>query len=118
MTRAARLQVLGAVRVGIGAAWAVGLVTGRASAGGTLPGAGRLAAGALAARDLAQGALLVARPKPASAEAGAVVDVLHGLSMLPVLALAPRYRLAASVSLAVAAAWVGATVLVTDPRNG
>jgi hypothetical protein len=34
------------------------------------------------------------------------VDVLHALSMLPVLALAPRYRRAAAVSAGVATAWV------------
>ncbi len=106
MTSAARLQVLGAVRVGVGAAWAVGLATGHPAAGGRLPRAGRAAAGALALRDLTQGALLVARPDPAAAEAGAVVDVLHALSMLPVLALAPRYRRAATVSAGAATTWV------------
>ena len=106
VTSAARLQVLGAVRVGVGAAWAVGLATGHPAAGGRLPRAGRAAAGALALRDLTQGALLVARPDPAAAEAGAVVDVLHALSMLPVLALAPRYRRAATVSAGAATTWV------------
>jgi hypothetical protein len=29
-------------------------------------------------------------PGPGAAEAGAVIDVLHGLSMLPLVLLAPR----------------------------
>ena len=106
MRPAARLQVLGAVRVGAGAAWALGLVTGHPAAGSRLPRAGQVAAGALALRDLAQGALLVSRPDPAAAEAGAVVDVLHALSMVPVLVLAPRYRRAATLSAGAATAWV------------
>ena len=106
MRPVARLQVLGAVRLGVGAAWALGLVAGHPVAGGRLPRVGRVAAGALAVRDLAQGALLVSRPDPAAAEAGAVVDVLHALSMLPVLVLAPRYRRAAAVSAGAASAWV------------
>ena len=106
MTSAARLQLLGAVRVGVGAVWALGLAAGHPAAGGRLPRAGRMAAGALVLRDLTQGALLVRRPDPAAAEAGAVVDVLHGLSMLPVLALVPRYRRAATVSAGAATAWV------------
>ena len=112
MTPAARLQVLGAVRVGVGAAWGLGLVAGHPAAGGRLPPVGRGAAAVLAVRDLAQGALLLARPRPAAAEAGAAVDVLHGLSMLPVVALAPRYRVAAAASAAAATAWVGAAALV------
>lgn len=119
MTPAARLQVLGAVRVGVGTAWALGLVARHPAAGGRLPVAGRVAAAALAVRDVAQGALLLTRPDPAAAEAGAVVDVLHGLSMLPVVALAPRYRLAATVSAAGAAGWVAAAVLaMAAPTTG
>ena len=113
---AGRLRTLGAVRAAVGAAWLVGLASDRASAGAALPPAGRLAAAVLAVRDLAQGALLVHRPEPFSAEAGAAVDALHGLSMVPVVALAPRYRVAASVSAAAAAAWVGCAALVLHER--
>ncbi len=111
------MQVLGAVRVGVGAAWALGLAARHPAAGGTLPGPGRGAAGALAARDIAQGALLLARPAPASVEAGLVLDALHGLSMLPVAALSPRYRTAAAVSAGAAAVWVAAGVLVRAGRR-
>lgn len=106
-----RVRLLGAVRVAVGAGWLVGLVTGARVTGGSLPALGRTAAVALAVRDLAQGGLLLARPEPASVEAGAVVDVLHAVSMLPVAAASPRYRTAATVSAAVAAGWVGAAAL-------
>lgn len=119
MTPAARLQVLGAARVGVGLAWAAGLLARQPAAGGALPMVGRVAASALAVRDVAQGALLLSRPQPASAEVGAVVDVLHALSMLPVLAWSPRYRRAATVSACGAAAWaaVATVVLGTGPRR-
>jgi hypothetical protein len=112
VTPAARLQVLGSVRVGVGAAWGLGLLARHPAAGGRLPAAGRVIATALALRDVAQGALLVSRPGLAAAESGALVDVLHGLSMLPVVACAPRYRVAAAVSAAGATAWAGAATLV------
>lgn len=119
LSPAGRLRTLGAVRAGVGVAWLAALATDRATAGATLPRAGRLAAGALAVRDLAQGALLVTRPEPNTAEAGAAVDTLHGLSMVPVVAFAPRYRLAASVSAVTAAAWVGCALLALhEPTVG
>lgn len=113
MSSASRLQVLGAVRVGVGAAWGLGLAARHPAAGGRLPRLGRVAAAVLALRDVAQGGLLVSRPLPAAAEAGAVVDVLHGLSMLPVVALAPRYRMAAAVSAAGAATWAATAVVMS-----
>jgi hypothetical protein len=100
------VRALGLARVAVGTLWLAGLAAGRAEAGAGLPGAGRAAAAALAVRDLAQGALLVAEPRPRSLETGAVIDVLHGLSMLPVVALAPRYRRAALASAAAATGWV------------
>ena len=106
-----RVRLLGAVRVAGGAGWLVGLATGARVAGGSLPALGRTAAAALAVRDLAQGGLLLVRPEPASVEAGAVVDVLHAVSMLPVAAASSRYRTAASVSAAAASGWVGAAAL-------
>lgn len=112
-----RLRTLGVVRAALGAVWLAGLLADRATAGATLPRAGRVAATALAIRDLAQGALLATRPRRTSAEAGAVVDALHGLSMLPVIALAPRYRTAASVSAATAAAWVGSAALAVHGKS-
>ncbi len=117
---AARLQVLGVARAGVGGAWLVGLLTGRAGAGADLPPVGRVAAGALAVRDVAQGALLVARPRLGSAEAGAAIDLLHAASMLPVLALSPRLRVAAATSGTAALGWVLAAVLVgarSGPRS-
>jgi hypothetical protein len=116
VTAAARLQLLGAARVGVGAAWALGLLSGARAAGGTLPRTGRTAAGALAVRDLAQGAMLLRAPEPASVEAGAAIDVLHALSMLPVVAVSSRYRRAAAVSALVATGWVGLAAYVTSGR--
>jgi hypothetical protein len=118
VTAAARLQVLGAVRLGVGAAWALGLAAGHPAAGGRLPRAARMAAGALALRDLTQGALLVRRPDPAAAEAGAVVDVLHAVSIMPVLVLAPRYRRAAAVSAGAAIGWVGLAAVAVGGASG
>jgi hypothetical protein len=96
---------LGLARVAVGTLWLAGLAAGRPSAGANLPVAGRVAATALAVRDLAQGSWLVLQPRAAAAEAGAVIDVLHGLSMLPLIVLAPRYRTAAAASAGAATAW-------------
>ena len=100
------IRVLGAARIAVGCLWLAGLATGRGAAGAGLPRAGRLAAIALAGRDLAQGALLVSDPRPGSTQAGALIDGLHAASMLPVVALVPRYRKPAAVSAGVAVAWV------------
>jgi hypothetical protein len=105
MTGLQPLRTLGIARVAVGGLWLSGLVAGRAAAGAALPRAGRVAATALALRDVAQGALLVAEPKPRSAKAGAATDVLHAASMLPLVALSRRYRTAAGVSASAAAAW-------------
>ena len=111
------IRVLGAARIAVGAFWLTGLATGRGVAGATLPPVGRLAAIALAGRDLAQGALLVSDPRPGSAQAGAVIDGLHAASMLPVVALVPRYRKPAALSAGVAIAWVAAAAwAVRQPR--
>jgi hypothetical protein len=91
--------------VAVGTLWLAGLASGQPSAGANLPVPGRVAATALAVRDLAQGSWLVLQPRPGAAEAGAVIDVLHGLSMLPLIVLAPRYRTAAAVSTGAAAGW-------------
>jgi hypothetical protein len=91
--------------VAVGTLWLVGLAAGRPAAGARLPTAGRAAATALAVRDLAQGSWLVLQPRAGTAEAGAVIDVLHGLSMLPLLAFAPRYRTAAAASAGTATGW-------------
>jgi hypothetical protein len=111
------LRTLGWVRVAVGGVWLGGLAAGRPSTGASLPRLGRTAAVVLALRDVAQGALLVAEPRPPSAEAGAVIDVLHAASMVPVVAFAPRYRRAAATSAAVAAAWAGAAAWVLQ-REG
>ncbi len=103
------LRGLGLGRVAVGALWLAGLATGRPAAGAGLPTAGRTAATVLAVRDLAQGSWLVVQPGPAAAEAGAVIDVLHGLSMLPLVVIAPRYRKAAAVSAGAATGWALAT---------
>jgi hypothetical protein len=110
------LRGFGLARVAVGAVWLAGLAAGRAEAGASLPAAGRAAATALAVRDLAQGSWLVVRPRPAAVEAGAVIDVLHGLSMLPLVVLAPGYRTAAAVSAGAATGWAMAAVLLTRPQ--
>ncbi len=106
MSSEAPIRALGSARVAVGGLWLAGLATHRAAAGATLPRAGRVAAIALALRDVAQGALLVSDPRPGTAEAGAVIDGLHAASMLPVVALFPRYRTAAALSAGAATAWV------------
>jgi hypothetical protein len=106
-----RLRALGAARAVVGGMCLVGLAAGRSVAGAGLPRAGRVAAGVLAVRDLAQGAALVMRPERAVAEAGAAVDVLHAVSMLPVVAFARRYRVAAAVSTSEAAGWTWLAML-------
>ena len=125
MTSTRVLRGLGLARVAVGALWLGGLAAGRPEAGARLPTAGRAAATALAVRDLVQGSWLVVQPRPAAAEAGAVIDVLHGLSMLPVVVLAPRYRAAAAVSAGAATGWVAATAVLLHgaqpqptPRGG
>ncbi len=111
------LRGLGLARMAVGTLWLVGLATGRPEAGARLPAAGRAAATALAVRDLAQGSWLVVVPRPSAAEAGAVIDVLHGLSMLPLVVLAPRYRTAAAVSAGAATGWaLAAAVLLSRPQ--
>lgn len=57
---------------------------------------------ALGARVLVQDAAVLVRPEPAVVAAGAAVDVLHALSMLPFLRSA-RYGRAARISGAVSA---------------
>lgn len=112
MIRGRRVQILGAGRLVVGGVWLMALATRKAAAGAALPRAGRLAATALALRDIAQGALLVADPRATSAEAGAVIDALHAASMLPVVALVPRYRTAAAISATTAIGWFAATAWV------
>ena len=64
----------------------------------------------LGLRQVVQGAAGLARPTPSVALLGAVVDLLHALSLVPVIALSPRFRASASVSagLATTAALAGA----------
>lgn len=102
------IRALGVARIAVGGLWLAALAADRSVAGATLPPAGRLAAIALAGRDLAQGALLVSDPRRSAARAGAVIDGLHAASMLPVVALVPRYRVAAAVSAGVGMSWVAA----------
>ena len=108
MTGSTPIRALGAARITVGGLWLAALAKDRAAAGAGLPRAGRLAAYALAVRDVAQGALLVADPRRGPAEAGAAIDGLHAASMLPVAALLPRYRTAAALSAGAATAWVAA----------
>ena len=118
MTRTRLLRGLGLARVAVGTLWLAGLATGRPEAGARLPTAGRTAATALAVRDLAQGSWLVVQPGPPAAEAGAAIDVLHGISMLPLVVLAPRYRKAAAVSTGAATGWaLAAAWLLTRPHG-
>jgi hypothetical protein len=108
MSGSTPIRALGAARVAVGGLWLAGLATDKAAAGATLPPAGRLAAIALALRDITQGTLLVSDPRRRTAEAGAVIDGLHAASMLPVVAFLPRYRTAAALSSGAATAWVAA----------
>jgi hypothetical protein len=108
MTGITTIRALGAARIAVGGLWLAGLATGRDVAGASLPPIGRLAAIALAGRDIAQGALLVSDPRCRSAQAGAVIDLLHAASMLPVVAFVPRYRRPAALSAGVAIAWAAA----------
>jgi len=120
MSSSTPIRVLGATRIAVGGLWLAGLATDRRAVGASLPRAGRLAALALAGRDIAQGALLVSDPRQRSAQAGAVIDGLHAASMLPVVALVPRYRKPAAVSAGVAIAWVAAAewAALTEGRCG
>ncbi|HEX4697781.1 MAG TPA: hypothetical protein VH857_00305 [Actinomycetes bacterium] len=110
-----RLRALGAARAAVGGLCLVGLAAGRPAAGAGLPRAGRVAAGVLAVRDLVQGAALVVRPERPVAEAAAFVDVLHAVSMLPVVAFARRYRVAAAVSTSEAAGWTWLALVALQP---
>ncbi len=110
MSGGTSIRALGGARVAIGGLWLAAFAAHKAIAGATLPRAGRVAALALAVRDVATGALLVSDPRPRSAQAGAVIDGLHAASMLPVVALVPRYRTAAAVSAVAATAWAAAAV--------
>lgn len=69
------------------------------------PGAAT-AARVLAVRDVAQGVALCWSPTRASLRAGQAVDVVHGASMLLLVAYSPRYRRAAAASAAAAMTWV------------
>ena len=57
----------------------------------------------LGGRHLAQAAVLAAHPSPRWRAAGALVDALHGASMIAVARAAPRYR-----RLAIDQAWTAA----------
>jgi hypothetical protein len=118
VSREGTLRGLGAARFAVGGCWLAALGAHQAAAGATLPKAGRLAATALALRDVAQGALLVVEPRQGSAQAGAVIDVLHLTSMLPVIALVPRYRVPAAVSATAAALWCAAAVWALGRKQG
>jgi hypothetical protein len=110
-----RLRALGVARTAVGGLCLIGLAAGRPTAGAGLPRAGRLAAGVLAVRDLVQGSALVVRPDRPVAEAGAAVDVLHAVSMLPVVAFARRYRVAAALSTSEAVGWTWLALLALQP---
>lgn len=110
------LRTFGLVRAGVGSLWLAGFAADKAICGARLPRAGRIAAVVLAVRDLTQGGLLAAHPRRTSVELGAAVDLLHGVTMLPVVAFVPRYRKAAMISAAVAAGWAGAAGAVLRSR--
>ena len=110
-----RLRALGIARAAVGGLCLIGLVAGRPATGAGLPRAGRVAAAVLAGRDLVQGGALVVRPERPVAEAGAFVDVLHAVSMLPVVVFARRYRIAAAVSTSEAAGWTWLALLALQP---
>lgn len=67
----------------------------------------------LGGRLVAQGAVLLARPRPGVARVGAIIDATHALSMVPAALLFPAHRRAAVISgvEAAAAAAMGAAVI-------
>jgi hypothetical protein len=102
----ATLRALGVARAAVGGASLLALSRPEQVARSGLLPLAVVGARALAVRDVAQGALLVSRPDPAMARAGSAIDVLHASSMLPVVALARRYRRPATISTLAALTWV------------
>ncbi|WP_375493586.1 hypothetical protein [uncultured Jatrophihabitans sp.] len=58
----------------------------------------------LGARQLVQGVITVAAPEESTLVLGAIVDTLHALSMVPFVAISPRFRRPAAISASLAAA--------------
>jgi hypothetical protein len=65
----------------------------------------------LGVRELVQSAVTLAAPRPAVVRAGAVIDALHVLSMLPVAVASRRYRRPALTSAAATTAWAALSQL-------
>lgn len=97
-------RALGIAEIGLGAVLAVrsARVAAAAAGPGGQPAPGRLVA-VLGLRSLAQGAVTAAVPRWSVLTGGALVDATHAASMLPVVAVSPKYRRAAAISAAVAA---------------
>ncbi len=68
----------------------------------------------LGARQLVQGVVQFARPDPELVLAGAVVDVLHLISMVAAAAIWPPYRRPALASAAVAGVFAGAGAVIVS----
>lgn len=103
------IRVKGLVRLALGAALLArtpGIV--RAVNAGDCPPHAVSAARVLAVREVAQGALLTARPHRTTVLVGAAVDGVHATSMLALAAALPRYRRVALVS----GAFAGADLLI------
>jgi len=96
----AALRITGAAEALAGAALATRPVTVAALAGGTPPPLWIVRV--LGARMVAQGVLEIARPAPAVAMGGAVVDGSHALSMVAAAVLSRRFRRPALASAALA----------------
>ncbi|MBE1495622.1 hypothetical protein H4696_002722 [Amycolatopsis lexingtonensis] len=84
-------------------AWGLGIL----AASRRLP-VPREVAVALAMRHLAQAVATLRRPNGFVAHWGWTADVAHGVSMLGLAAVSPRWRAAALVNAVVAAAWARA----------
>jgi peptidoglycan/LPS O-acetylase OafA/YrhL len=65
----------------------------------------------LAARHVAQAAVLAARPTRRADAASAAVDALHGLTMIVLAVVSPRYRRPAATSACVAVAFATVTAV-------
>lgn len=107
LRQTSKARTLGAVQAAGGAA----LVAGGGGFGrglGVSPALPRL----LGLRLALQGVVLASHPTRRALTAGAVVDAVHGASMIALLVVAPRHRSAAAAGLVPAAASLAGAAMV------
>ncbi len=110
MTTAGRLRLLSAVRAGWGGVLLFAPVVARRIGGpGFAPPHSIAIARVLGARHLAQAAVTALAPTPAVAALGAVTDALHASGNLVAAGVSPRWRRAATIDAAIAAAFAAAS---------